>query len=295
MQKKLAVKHKQSEKNKLSNLSVGTVHLNVKDLERLKNFYHQVIGLDILNQTEQTITLGKGKNPLLTLHHRNDLTHAASNHAGLYHFAILFSSRADLARTVHRILKHSPQHFSGSADHLVSEAFYFNDPEGNGIELYFDRERTLWQWENNQIKMASMYIDPIEYIQQHIVLEKPEAEVIMGHVHLKVGDIEAAQKFYVDILGFDVTAKLPGALFISVDGYHHNIGMNTWESEGALKRNLALGLNNFELIFSSYNDIESFKNRLADNKIEYTEISNGLQLHDPWKNTITAKLLIAEK
>ncbi len=286
---KQPVKLKQNVKEKLSNLSIGTVHLNVKDLEKMKMFYHQIMGLDILKESDQMITLGKGTSPLITLNHRNDLSETSVHHAGLYHFAILFSSRGDLARTVYQILKQSPRSFSGSADHLVSEAFYFNDPEGNGIELYYDRDRSTWQWKNNQIEMSSDYIDPVDYLQKNIVLEEKNTEVRMGHMHLKVGDIDTAKQFYVDILGFEITAQLPGALFLSVDNYHHHIGMNTWHSLGATKRDQELGLKSFELIFSQENDFDSFNKRITDHKIEIVKEDDFLVIHDPWKNKISFK------
>jgi catechol 2,3-dioxygenase len=237
------------------------------------------------------VVLGKDTKPLVVLHTREDLHRPHATHAGLYHFAMVFSSRGDLARTINRILKTTPHLFTGSADHLVSEAFYFNDPEGNGIELYFDRDRTEWQWENGQIKMATLYIDPIEYLERNIVLEEEGSELKMGHFHLKVGDIEAAKKFYIDILGFEKTAELPGALFVSVGGYHHHIGMNTWESRGAEKRNPSLGLHRIEFVFSEKGDVEELKKRLKENHIEFKEEQNTLLFHDSWKNEIVITII----
>jgi catechol 2,3-dioxygenase len=270
--------------------SLGSVSLNVTDLEKMKNFYSQVIDLDILSEDASQVSLGKNQTPLVVLH-ASDLSPAHHNQAGLYHFAILYASRSDLAKTVYRILQQKPQFFSGSADHLVSEAFYFIDPEGNGIELYFDRDRTQWQWENKQIKMATLYIDPLKYIDEHLVLETPQTEVKMGHFHLKVGDIAEAKKFYVQILGFDVTAELPGALFISVDGYHHHIGLNTWESRGASQRLPSLGLNSLEFLLPNQQELSAVKDRLASHQVEYSEKEGGLVINDPWGNQIKMNVL----
>jgi catechol 2,3-dioxygenase len=267
-------------------LELGSIELNIKDLGKMKYFYHEVMGLDILDEGNEKVTLGVKNLPLITLYHRKDLPQGKPEHAGLYHFAIVFASRADLAHMIYRILKTHSHHFSGSADHLVSEAFYFTDPEGNGIELYFDRDRSEWKWENNHVKMATMYIDPNDYLQKNLVLEEQDKEVKMGHFHLKVGDIEKAREFYVNSLGFNVTAELPGALFISVGGYHHHLGLNVWESSGSPERTNSLGLEKIELILPDEKDYDLLKKRLRDTSIAFVEDKKSLLIYDPWKNQI---------
>ncbi len=268
------------------NIKLGTIELNVFDLRLEKDFYHKIMELDILQEEKNSVTLGLYKNPLITLHHSPHLEKAEENHAGLYHFAILFSSRGDLSRMIHKVATKTPQHFQGTADHLVSEAFYFQDPEGNGIELYYDRDKSLWKKENGQIKMASIFIEPNEYLKKYIALEEKNTEVKMGHFHLKVGDIKKAKEFYVDVLGFDVTAELPGALFVSVGGYHHHFGLNSWQSEGAPARTESLGLNKLQIILSKKGDLESLKERLTGTKEEFKETENGVETEDPWGNRI---------
>ncbi len=267
-------------------IKLGTIEINVKDLKLQKNFYEKIMEMKVFSEKDKTVTLGYGENPLITLHHKNHLEKASEESAGLYHFAILFESRGELARTVYKIAKHMPQLFSGTADHLVSEAFYFTDPEGNGIELYFDRDRSLWQKENGQIKMASIFIDPNEYLQKYIVLEEKDKEVKMGHFHLKVGSIKKAKDFYVNVLGFDVMAELPGALFVSVGGYHHHFGLNTWQSHDAPVRTECLGLHKLEIFLESERDLESLRERLKAAKDEFLETKNGLETEDPWGNKI---------
>ncbi|RYF27332.1 MAG: hypothetical protein EOO17_06255 [Chloroflexi bacterium] len=154
-----------------------------------------------------------------------------------------------------------PQTFTGTGDHLVSEAFYFNDPEGNGLELYYDRPQTSWQWQDGQIKMDTLYIDPVHYINTH-ASEKSGAQRKLGHVHLKIGDIQSAEEFYVKMLGFDVTARVPGALFISVGGYHHHIGLNTWISKGAAKRTPTLGLSEVTITLDTSHDVNKLAVRI---------------------------------
>jgi catechol 2,3-dioxygenase len=268
-----------------SSLKMGQVHLNVQDLQNMQNFYQHIIGLHVLKEEQDRVTLGFEKTPIITLIHTKDLPVARHSDAGLYHTAIVFASRGELARTIYRIIKNTPMLYTGSGDHLVSEAFYLNDPEGNGVELYFDREATSWQWVDNQIKMDTIYIDLQEYLQKHINNQDPH-DIKVGHVHLKVGDIEKAKDFYVDTLGFDQTAKLPGALFVSIGGYHHHIGMNTWESSGAESRRDTLGLQRLELILPSLDDVMRLENRLREKHIEYKKIDNSLLFFDPWKNEI---------
>ncbi len=276
-------------KSQFSELTVGPVELNINNSEVMKKFYTHILGFTVLSEDGSTIKLGKNSIHLLTFHQNKTLKSAHPTEAGLYHFAILYASRAELARTIQNVLKNAPHHFSGSGDHLVSEAFYFYDPEGNGIELYFDRDRSKWQWENNQVKMAALYIDPAEYIHANMVVEDQNTTVKMGHIHLKVGDIKKAKAFYVDIVGFEVTAQLPGALFISVGGYHHHIGLNTWESYAAEERNETLGLKSYDLIIPNQTEIDQLIERLKINKIPFSTEDKYITFYDPWKNQIRIK------
>lgn len=267
-------------------LQMGLVELYVQNLLSMKHFYHGVMELDVIQENSEELTLGIKGNPLIKLYEKKGLRFAKQGEAGLYHFAIVFSSRGDLSRMIHRILKHAPKHFSGSGDHIVSEAFYFYDPEGNGIELYYDRDKTTWKWQNGQIQMATLYIDPKEYLEKYLVLEEKSSKVAMGHIHLKVGDIEKAKQFYVNILGFSITAELPSALFISVDKYHHHLGLNTWESFGAKERSRSTGLKSFELKIDVEAEIDIIKEKLNSNNIPFKEKNKSISFSDPWKNTI---------
>ncbi len=268
-------------------LTFGTLQLNVRSLEVMKDFYTNVLGLNILEGTKDEVILGMKGKKLISLHQESSYQLAELEEAGLYHFAILFHSRTALAKNVQHILMTASQHFSGSADHLISEAFYFSDPEGNGIELYFDRDRKDWEWQNQQVKMTSKYIDPLSYIGQYANIAEEETSLEMGHLHLKVGDIQAAKQFYVEVMGFDITAHLPGALFVSVGGYHHHLGLNTWESRGANKRQAnTLGLKSLEFILPSLENFQELKLRLNEHSISFEEKSNHLIFHDPWQNKI---------
>jgi len=241
---------------------LGAVTLAVRDHPLLSRFYREVIGVD---------------DPAVLRLLPSDLPFAAPGSAGLYHTAFLFESRADLAHALERVAQLAPSLYQGSADHLVSEAFYLADPEGNGIELYADRPRDQWKWENGRIVMASEPLDPGTFIQAHGSSAETGA-IGIGHVHLKVGDIAAAQAFYADLLGFDITAQLPSALFVAAGGYHHHLGMNTWESEGAGRRHPSLGLHEYEVIVPP--------GTIAELESEGERDGSDLLLRDPWGTTL---------
>lgn len=265
-------------------LKMGVTELNVRNMQSMRQYYRDSVGLDILKETTESVTFGYRDREILRLL-KTEFDFASQNSAGLYHTAIVFSSRGELAASVQRLLTEAPQTFQGTADHLVSEAFYFGDPEGNGLELYFDKDPSTWKWENNRVQMGSKYIDPNTYIAEHIA-NKGDKEKHMGHVHLKVGDIEEAKKFYVDTLGFDITQEMPTALFISVGGYHHHFGLNIWESYGAGKRNDTLGLKSVELVLPNITYINNLKQRLQDNGIVFKEENGTLFIPDPWNNLL---------
>jgi catechol 2,3-dioxygenase len=271
-----------------SKTHMGNVTLFVRNLERVVTFYKDLVGLDVLDEADTRCILGHDDEPLITLIENENLAVAHAGSAGLYHTAILFSERSALAKSVLNILTKSSQLFEGSGDHLVSQAFYFHDPEGNGVELYFDRPREEWIWENGQVQMATLYIDPENFVKENIN-GQTGAHLSIGHVHLKVGNILEARKFYVDILGFDITAEMPTALFVSAGGYHHHLGMNVWESSGASKRNESLGLGSFEIILENQDELNNLKHRLQKDDIVF-DGDNALTILDPWANKIIVEI-----
>ena len=217
-------------------VEVGTVTLKVADLARSLEFYSEVIGLEIFKQDDHTAVLGAGNRLILLLEEVPGATRLARNVTGLYHAAILFPTRHSLAIKVQQLLRIN--YPFGYGDHLVSEAFYLDDPDANGLELYADRPRSTWKWINGKVQMAS---DPInfdslfaEIKDNDPALNNPAAPTgtKLGHMHLRVGNIPKARAFYHGVLGFDIVAEMPTALFLSAGGYHHHIGMNVWESNG---------------------------------------------------------------
>src|SRR3546814_6783862 len=171
--------------------------------------------------SDLTVTRGRAGTPVVVLRHEPSLRHAPAGSAGLFHTAILFDSQAALAAALYSVATRAPGSFTGSADHLVSQAFYFTDPEGNGVELYWDRDRTEWSWVHGQVEMATLFLDPNAFLREHLTEtaaagERDRAAASVGHVHLSVGDIAAARAFYVRALGFDQTLDYGGsALFVS--------------------------------------------------------------------------------
>ncbi len=221
--------------------AMGPVTLKVADLDAMTAYYRDGVALQVLDAAGPVVTLGRGTTPVLVLEHAPELAHFSPRDAGLFHTAILFDTQEALAAAVYSVARKYPNTFTGSSDHLVSNAFYFSDPEGNGVELYWDRDRSAWSWTHGTLEMATLYLDPNAFLQEHLTEESASDPVVggarVGHVHLQVGDVETAREFYIGALGFEKTMEMPGsALFVSAGGYHHHMAMNVWNSRGAGKR-----------------------------------------------------------
>jgi catechol 2,3-dioxygenase len=230
---------------------IGRVRLRVADLERMRSYYERTIGLRTLAHDDGTLRLGAGA-PLVELAGDPDAPPAPPGSTGLFHLALLVPDRAELARALQRVLA-SGERPTGASDHFVSEALYLRDPEGNGIEIYRDRPREQWEYTaGGELRMGTVALDV-----DAVMDELPEGEdpgladaTVMGHIHLHVADLDAAEAFYAGRLGFDVTVRsYPGALFLSRGGYHHHIGLNTWQGAGAPPPPPgSRGLEDFELV-----------------------------------------------
>jgi len=289
---------------------MGAVGLRVADLAKMIDFYQRGVGLALLSRSQARASLGRGANTLIELVHTPDLPPAPPGQAGLFHSAILFESRQDLAASLYRAAVNFSGSYSGSADHLVSNAFYFDDPEGNGLELCWDRPREQWQWEAGSLRMGSLPLDPNRFIAENsvggVAAPDPEAPAKMGHVHLKVGDIPEARRFYVDLLGFEVTTAYgQQALFTSAGGYHHHLGMNTWHSRGATRRGQTLGLHHLTIEVPAARDVQDLAERVSgsapaavivqpDATVQDGEPASRLELDDPWGNRVVVKVSATE-
>lgn len=270
--------------------AMGDVELLVRDLDGVMAYYADGVGLDVLRHDGPEAILGRGNEQIMRLVQRSDLPEFQRGEAGLFHTAILFGDQASLARSVASVARFAPRSFTGSSDHLVSEAFYFDDPEGNGVELYVDRPREQWtRHADGSVDMATIYLDPNAFLETHLPnAPKPEADGAgIGHVHLQVGDIAQAEQFYSGVLGFDVMARYGSqALFVAAGGYHHHIGMNTWNSAGAGPRAASLGLGQVSIELPTTDDVDSLVSRLRTAGVEMRHDGETLRFDDPWKTLI---------
>ncbi|WAC66080.1 VOC family protein [Agrococcus sp. SL85] len=220
--------------------------------------------------------------------------------AGLFHTAILYPTQAALAAAIVRMSQQPGLRFAGTGDHAVSEAFYFADPDGNGVELYADRPRETWTWADGHVHMTTEHIDPNAFVQRHLergafgVPQTAPVGATVGHVHLQVGDVATARDFYVDALGFAETASLGGsALFVSAGGYHHHMAMNVWNSRGAGRRVDSLGLGRVEIAVPDAEALGSARERLTARGVTVADDGRALRFEDPWANVITLTPAIA--
>lgn len=270
-------------------LHVGMAALSVANLERSLDFYRERIGLQVQRREDGVATLGAGGVDLLQLEERRGRRKALGA-ADLYHFALLAPSRRDLARVL-RHLAETETTLAGMADHAVSEAIYLSDPDGHGIEIYRDRPRAEWPYENGRLQMTT---DPLQTAPLFDMARDDEQPwqglppgTVMGHIHLHVSDLAAAERFYRDGLGLDLVVRYGrGASFLSADGYHHHVGINTWAGAGAPPPPpQALKLEWFQLHVAAAR-WQALLARLEQQGIATTAVAGGLQATDPTGHTL---------
>jgi len=269
-------------------LTLERVELSVSDLERSLNFYQTVLGLTVLERGASGASLGTPTQTLLRLLEVPGALSASPHSPGLFHFAVLLPTRADLARWVGHVTALGVR--IGHSDHLVSEAFYLSDPDGHGIEVYRDRPRDTWVWQDGQVKQAN---DPVD---MDGLMREPDAQLewtrlpqgaVLGHFHLRVSDLEQTEQFYLGVLGFDLVGRYPGALFISVGGYHHHFGLNVWQSQGGKPtpsgNTQLLGV---KVKLSSGAELEALEGRLSAAGVAFTRGESLLEVADPSGNLL---------
>jgi catechol 2,3-dioxygenase len=249
--------------------SLGTVVLTVADLDMQAAFYRDAIGLRQISREGGTVELGVADSdaPLVTLVGSPDAPPRPPGTTGLFHVALLVPSRPDLARAIRRVTD-AGHRFTGAADHLVSEALYLDDPEGNGIEIYRDRPRAEWSYDGAELQMATLPLDVegvlasgTDTVASGVV---PHGTTI-GHVHLQVADLDEAEAFYVGTLGFSLSVRrTPGALFVAAGGYPHHVGLNTWAGRGVPSPPAgARGLSHFTVVIPDERSLAETRNALG--------------------------------
>jgi catechol 2,3-dioxygenase len=246
------------------NTYVGHVKIKVENLERSLTFYQEVIGFKILEQSKTADTFTTdGNTSVLSIEQPENAIPKQPRTTGLYHFALLVPTRADLGK----ILNHFNQMrypLQGASDHLVSEALYLADPDGNGIEIYSDKDPSSWVWHSGEVEMATLPLDVESLLAEGQADEWDglPAGTVMGHIHLHVSELKKTEEFYIKGLGFNVVFQYGNqALFISTGNYHHHIGLNTWNGVGApIPLDNSVGLESFHLILPS----EEKRNMIVD-------------------------------
>ncbi|HEY2769513.1 MAG TPA: VOC family protein [Solirubrobacteraceae bacterium] len=274
---------------------MGAVRLTVPDLERSREFYERVIGLRFYELEDGSLALGPNAGtPLVELHGDSGAKPLDRRASGLFHVAVLMPSRLDLALALARLAQ-ARWPLDGASDHLVSEALYLSDPDGNGIEIYRDRPREEWRRTDGQLEMATLPLDLDDLLAE---LRKtdgfqecaPEGTTI-GHVHLQVSELERTEAFYSQVLGFDVMVRgYPGALFVSAGGYHHHLGLNTWNSAGSPPPPPgSVGLHSYDIVLPNAAALEVLLGRIRDAGLDTEPFGDGVLLHDPSGNALVLR------
>jgi catechol 2,3-dioxygenase len=267
---------------------VGAVRLQVSSLRRSIKYYKHVLGLRVYNASTETAMLGPqgDDRALVILQSESGVTSARRGAFGLYHFAILLPGRALLGRFAAHLSDLGVRF--AMADHLVSEALYLWDPDGLGIEVYADRPQDRWRQHDRELAMTTDPLDLESLIAAGAgdTWKGAPSGTTMGHVHLHVGSLEAAEAFYHRAIGFDKTVwSYPGAMFLSAGGYHHHLGTNIW-SPGPRASPAQAQLLEWEIIVPADDDVAALQRSLKDAGYQAEEAEDGLTAVDPWGTAI---------
>lgn len=273
---------------------IGCVHLKVADLQSSLDFYQGLLGLKVLKQQKDTTFLSAdGVNPIVALEHTPGYSKIKERSTGLYHFAFLLRRRSDLAKVLIHLLK-GGYPLQGASDHLFSEALYLADPEGNGIEIAYDRPPEDWKWTDGELPFVSEPLD----VNHLLATDNGDewrgfpADTVLGHIHLHVDHLDTAGKFYCGGLGFDITIPFRNqALFVSSNGYHHHIGLNTWQGIGAPPPSEnTTGMKLYSIVFPSSMERQKAADRLQALGYKVFDEQNRLYTVDPAHHLIELAL-----
>ncbi|MFC5039274.1 VOC family protein [Tianweitania sediminis] len=269
-------------------MRIGKVSLTVRDLPLVSGFYQRVLGMKVVQTNGSTVALGAGNHALLELVSEPDADLSSRNDAGLFHTAFLLPVRADLGRWINFAAENRVA-IGGASDHAVSEALYLNDPEGNGIEIYVDRPASDWPYVDGSLQMVTEALDigSLRAAAGSKPWDGLPVGSVIGHVHLRVGDIPTAEVFYSDTLGFDITARYPGASFYGSGGYHHHLAGNIWNSRGAQPRETnATGLRDVEILVRDDALLDATRSRLGHANA-VTHADSSFTVRDRWNAALT--------
>ncbi|MDQ6769540.1 MAG: VOC family protein [Gemmatimonadota bacterium] len=275
---------------------LGRVRLQVADLDRSLLFYEKVLGMRVISRTADSVSLGPYSEDREIVHLRQLRSAKAVPRRGLlglYHFAILLPDRASLGRFVAHLAEIGA--YAGMSDHFVSEAVYLTDPDGLGIEVYADRPRDAWRYDERQLYMTTNNLDVDDLVRsaQGEPWTGMPPGTVLGHVHLYVDDIDKAESFYHDALGFDkVVWSYPGALFMSAGGYHHHLGTNTWARGAPRATDADARLLEWEIVVPTKKDTDQAAQNVVAAGYEAKPANGEWILTDPWGTSLR---LVPEK
>jgi catechol 2,3-dioxygenase len=261
---------------------IGRTALLVSDLDRMTDFYRTVVGLDVVRDSGNESALGIDGRPLLVLQSGPDTEPHRRSGTGLYHNAFRVPTRGALGDALRRVREH--WQLDGASDHLVSEALYLTDPEGNGIEIYRDFPRDEWPRSDGMIEMTTDPLDLDSIAEAATGASGSPAATDIGHVHLEVSSLETFREFYIDQLGFELQARMSGALFVSAGGYHHHIGANTWHDRTSPLE--GRGLSWFEIVLPDAEALTAVGQRLQASGSPFSKTEHTLSVTDPDDNEI---------
>jgi catechol 2,3-dioxygenase len=273
-------------------LRLGPVHLVVSDLDRSVAWYQRSLGLRVHAHEATTAELGDGTSPVLVLA-EDPQARAAGRHAGLYHYALLYPTREELARAVIR-LSGTRTPIEGASDHGTHEAIYLPDPDGNGIELAADRPREAWPSPEEMYAHGPQALD-FGALAATVAGEAPADRVQpglrVGHLHLHVGDIDRGLGFYRDVIGFGVEANLGSAAFVAAGGYHHHLGFNVWRGRGVGPApEHTVGLGHWTIELERPEEVEAVRARAESAGVAVEPRPSGFRVRDPWGTALVVEV-----
>jgi catechol 2,3-dioxygenase len=275
-------------------LRLGAVALTVTDLDRSVAWYEAALGLHLHRHDADggVAALGAGEDDVLVLHEDAAATQPPRRSSGLYHYALLFPTREELARVALRLAATGTP-IQGASDHGTHEAIYLPDPDGNGIELAADRPRERWPSPEEEFSRGGPMPLDLDALLATVEGEEPPAGsrvrpgLRVGHLHLHVGDLAQALAFYRDAIGFDVWAMMPTAAFVSAGGYHHHLGLNTWRGVGAAPQGPGVvGLRHWTIVLDAVDDVAEVRARLREAGRQAHDVAGGFAVADPFGMTV---------